>query len=284
MFSASEIREKRFDKTVGFGYRVDDVDSYLISVAEYLNTLEEQNEVLNKKLEVLADKVQEYRQDEESLRSALIGAQKLGDSIIREARAKAEAILKEAEEKASQMLNEATEKSELMIKDATEKSDCMISNAQAQIVIEQNQLSKMQKEVATFKNRLLALYKQHIELISNLPGEVEISTEIERYSNEQQSSVDMKQEQKNEAPDNAEKTDEQTENEQVAAKISEKQAFTLEIKESEIDNLNKKEYNVINISSAFESDKPEKNTRESRFGPLKFGQGFDLKRDFDKKR
>lgn len=148
MLSPKEISEKTFDKTFGFGYRMDDVDEYLKQVAASLTEQLEINADLEKKLEVLAEKLTEYREDEESLRSALLGAQKLGDSVIRESKTKAEIIMR----------------------DATIKAETMVNNAKRQIEREQESLAQIQNEVATFKNRLLDLYKQHLELISGLPG------------------------------------------------------------------------------------------------------------------
>jgi DivIVA domain-containing protein len=148
MLNPREISEKTFDKTFGFGYRMDDVDAYLKEAAASLTEQIEINADLEKKLEVLAEKLTEYREDEESLRSALLGAQKLGDSVIRESKTKAEIIMR----------------------DATIKADTMVNNAKRQIEREQEALAKIEKEVASFKNRLLDLYKQHLELISGLPG------------------------------------------------------------------------------------------------------------------
>ena len=151
MLTPKEISEKTFDKTFGFGYRMDDVDAYLDEVAKSMTELLGQNADLEKKLEVLADKLTEYREDEESLRTALLGAQKLGDSVIRESKTKAEIIMR----------------------DATIKAEAMVNNAKRQIEREQEGLTRIQKEVASFKNRLLDLYKQHLELISALPGQIE---------------------------------------------------------------------------------------------------------------
>ena len=48
-----------------------------------------------------------------------------------------------------------------------------METAQRKIEREQVALSRIQKEVADFKNRLLVLYKQHLELISSLPADEE---------------------------------------------------------------------------------------------------------------
>lgn len=151
MLTPKEIAEKTFDKTFGFGYRMDDVNAYLEQVSKSMSELLEINSDLEKKLEVLADKLQEYREDEESLRTAILGSQKLGDSVIRESKTKAEIILR----------------------DATIKAEAMTNHAKRQIEREQENLLRTQREVASFKNRLLDMYKQHLELISALPGQDE---------------------------------------------------------------------------------------------------------------
>lgn len=149
MITAREIANKRFDKASFGGYRTDDVDGFLNEVAAELEALDEQNNALNKKLEVLAEKVEEYRSEEESLRTALLGAQKLGDSIIRESKSKAEIILR----------------------DATIKADRAVSTAHDQVEREKMIYLKLQKDVSAFKSKLLAIYRQHLEIISSLPDE-----------------------------------------------------------------------------------------------------------------
>ena len=149
MITAREIANKRFEKASFGGYRSDEVDSFLNEVAAELEALEEQNNTLNKKLDVLAEKLEEYRGDEESLRSALLGAQKLGDSVIRESKNKAEIIMR----------------------DATIKADRMVSSAHDQVEREKMIYLKLQKDVSAFKSKLLAIYRQHLEIISSLPEE-----------------------------------------------------------------------------------------------------------------
>ncbi len=83
--NAKEISAKRFDKSA-FGYKADEVDSFLNEIAAEVNELTSQNTELQKKLEILATKLEEYRQDENSMKEALLGAQKLGNTIVREAK------------------------------------------------------------------------------------------------------------------------------------------------------------------------------------------------------
>ena len=57
--NAKEISAKRFDKSA-FGYKADEVDSFLNEIAAEVNELTSQNTELQKKLEILATKLEEY--------------------------------------------------------------------------------------------------------------------------------------------------------------------------------------------------------------------------------
>ncbi|MCL2579483.1 MAG: DivIVA domain-containing protein [Oscillospiraceae bacterium] len=146
MLTPGDVRNKGFEK-VRNGYRPEDVQAFLGDAASGLEYLLAENADLQKKLEILAEKVEQYREDEDSLRSALIGAQKLGDSIVRDSKRKAESIIAQA----------------------TRKSEELVADAQASINREAIALSKMQVEVAKFKSQVLTLYKKHIELIQEIP-------------------------------------------------------------------------------------------------------------------
>ena len=112
MVTSQEIMEKHFNKGKMFGYRVDEVDSFLDSVARSIQELESRNHSLEIQIQELNGKMQHYQEDEESLRSALVGAQKLGDSMVREARQKADDILQDANEQAEQILYAARRREE----------------------------------------------------------------------------------------------------------------------------------------------------------------------------
>lgn len=146
----AEIMNHKFGKGMG-GYRTEEVDQFLSEVAAEFARMEEANRELEDKLGVLAEKLEEYRGDEESLRSALIGAQKLGDQVVRESKQKAEIILR----------------------DAKIKADALLENVKKDIAREQLTLAKTQKEVVAFKTAILAQYKRHIELLNSLPVEEE---------------------------------------------------------------------------------------------------------------
>ncbi len=106
MLTAEDIANRKFEKAA-FGYKAEEVEIFLRDMALAVSKLEEDREEAEDKLEVLAEKLEEYRANEDSLRTVLLGAQKLGDSIIRDSKGKAEVILSEAEANAKQIYYES---------------------------------------------------------------------------------------------------------------------------------------------------------------------------------
>ena len=129
------------------GYKAEEVDAYIEKVLDTIRDLKEQNEVLEDKIGVLAESLQKYREDEDSLREALLGAQKMGDSIIKNANNKAEITMREASVKAAHIVEEARKKVE----------------------DEKDELIRVQTAAADFKAKLIELYREHIELVTKIP-------------------------------------------------------------------------------------------------------------------
>lgn len=196
----NDIKSKQFD-TVKRGYNPEDVDIFLREIVRFIDKLGEEKTELLKKMEILANKVEEYKKDEESIQEALLGAQKLGKSVLNRAQEKADELERESQEKADNMLSVAKEESDKLLNDAKSvaqdllvksktESTRMIAEAQQQVETiiktskyeiekEKNNLIRVQKEVSTFKTSLLDLYRSHIDLIKNLP-EIEESEEKEQ--------------------------------------------------------------------------------------------------------
>lgn len=235
MLSTSEILSKKFDKSGMFGYKAEEVDRFIKEVAKDYDKLQTENEQLERKLEVLADKINEYREEEDSLRSAILGAQKLGDSVVRESKQKAEIILT----------------------DANVRAQRIVEDAQRQIETERLTLSRMQKEVALFKNKLLTSYRKHIELISTLPGE-----EVETAAEEPETEPVI------------EPIEEPVE--EPVLEIAEPQAEE-QLEFSEI--VEEPEENAEEKTETVKEEKKEPVSRiESKFGPLKFGSEYNLRK------
>lgn len=108
MVTAQDIREKTFEKAFN-GYNMGQVDEFLDQIAADLTALAKENASLKGKMRVLVDKVEEYRQTEDSMRLALLSAQKMSAQIESEAREKADAMVAEARESADAITRHASD-------------------------------------------------------------------------------------------------------------------------------------------------------------------------------
>ena len=99
MLTPQDVRSVQFEKNLR-GYRTEDVDRFLDKIEEQLQQDDAQAEQLRKQIadltaenQRLHRELQSYEADGEMLKSALINAQRMGESVIREANQKAEEII-----------------------------------------------------------------------------------------------------------------------------------------------------------------------------------------------
>ena len=79
-----DIVSKKFEK--GFGYKAEEVDEFLKSVAVAYASAVKEKEESEAKIIKLIEKINEYRNDEDAIRDALLVAQKQGNKIIADAK------------------------------------------------------------------------------------------------------------------------------------------------------------------------------------------------------
>lgn len=108
MVTVQDIQEKTFERA-GKGYNMGQVDEFLDELAADFSALNKENAALKGKLKVLVQKVEEYRETEDSMRLALLSAQKMSAQIEAEAREKADAIVSEAQDHANSITRAATD-------------------------------------------------------------------------------------------------------------------------------------------------------------------------------
>lgn len=171
MLTLNDIINVSFRKSNFSGYKPEDVDAFLDLVKESYEQLikknmeqkeaiirlQRENDEMVKKIEVLAQSVESYREEEDGIKNALLSAQKLGDASIREARHKAEIILK----------------------DASLQAEGLISAAKGEVEQYAKELEDMKRAVSEFRASLLNLYRKHLTLIDALPGQNEEETKAE---------------------------------------------------------------------------------------------------------
>ncbi len=140
MISANDLRAVQF-RHVDKGYNIDEVNAVLDKAAETIDAQANENKELYHKLEVLAARVEEYRSEEDSIKTALITAQKMADKITREAqeesdgllaksRADAETTVADAKSQAEGLITEARNYATELLKTKTAEADGIVSDAQ----------------------------------------------------------------------------------------------------------------------------------------------------------
>ncbi|MBR5320623.1 MAG: DivIVA domain-containing protein [Clostridia bacterium] len=191
MLTPDKIKEKSFQTTGRGSYRAEDVDNFLSEVTASYEQMFKENGDLIKKITLLAKKIEEYRADEESLKMALLNAQKLADKIVAEAKETAEkenaeinaetARLHEIAEKAvadatenakaeaEKIVADAKAEAENILNDANAQAKDILGNINRKVTHESLVYEMLQKEASEFKGKLINMYKDHINLINQLP-------------------------------------------------------------------------------------------------------------------
>ena len=156
MFTPQEIQEKTFVKAVFGGYDMQTVDEFLEPLTEDYITLYKENAVLKSKMKVLVEKLEEYRAQEQSMRKAILSAQRTADAMVAE-----------AERKCAQLMNEAQTT-------ATAKAvDTGAITAQADEVVRQ-ETERMNNAKRTAQNFISVLEQDirgHLDLLEKLKQE-----------------------------------------------------------------------------------------------------------------
>lgn len=146
MISPKEISEKKFEKAAR-GYRIEEVDTFLREVAFSVAKIIKSYDESESKIEKLVEKVNEYREDEDAIKVAILGAQKQGKQVLLDAELEAERTINEAKEKAEHILeNTKNEYNDQLLK-----------------------LENLKKEVTAFKAQLTQLYNRQLHLIMEIP-------------------------------------------------------------------------------------------------------------------
>lgn len=168
MLTIDEIKNISFRKANrGGGYHPDDVDSFIDDVVATFEQMKREKSDLIRKMDILANRIEKYRADEEIVRNALISSQRISDETIKEANEKAEGIIKDAEARA-----------QLMVMDANKA-----------VLAKQDEMLKLQKDAADMREAVLEMYKKHIEVISELPAQQDYEALKEKFDGENNQSL-----------------------------------------------------------------------------------------------
>ena len=96
MITPQQIEQISFGRATFGGYDMQSVDEILGPLTEDYVTLYKENALLKSKMRVLVSKLEEYRNNEDSMKDAIVNAQKTCDMMVKEAEAKCTQMLTDA--------------------------------------------------------------------------------------------------------------------------------------------------------------------------------------------
>lgn len=160
MLSTEQILNAKFTPVSKGTYSAEEVDAFIKTVAaSYENSLNNNQELL-KKISILADKIESYRNDEEAIKSALLDAHKMAESVNKSAKEKAENIVSESENRSKIILDGANRQSAQMIDDAKEKAKEIVNNARTAVA------SLTERAQVETDNAIAAAKKKAAEIVA----------------------------------------------------------------------------------------------------------------------
>lgn len=191
MLTPAKIKNHHFEAAGRNAYKADSVDRFIEEIVESYERMFRENGDMYKKISLLAEKLEEYKKDEDNIRNALLTAQRMSEQIQREARERAEQILAEVAAKeqaenarieaqtnelmtkaayqARALVEEAQKQAEQIVYDATHESKEAAITARDCMIKEEAALEMMKVEVTKFKKQIIDAYNAQFALIEQLP-------------------------------------------------------------------------------------------------------------------
>lgn len=145
MLAPHELKNKSFSKSLK-GYNPAEVDEYIeFLIGKYTEAYRENNE-LERKLHVVVTNLDEIKDEEESIRSTLISAQKMADKIVADAK----------------------ERADIITGAIKERCDAVIAEFKEQLGAEKQEMWELRTRIVEFKKELFDMYRGHIESIKSV--------------------------------------------------------------------------------------------------------------------
>lgn len=145
MLPPNELKKKNFTRVMR-GYSSAEVDEYINFLMEQYTDLYRENNDLECKLRNTAAKLDALKKDEESIRSALVNAQRASSTIIAEANERSEAVM--------QMTKKTCKR--------------ILSDFRTSVAKEREELVRLRNAAEAFKAQLFDAYNTHIDLIEKI--------------------------------------------------------------------------------------------------------------------
>lgn len=170
MMTPQEVANCTFAKSMMGGYNMASVDDFLDKLTEDYSALYKENAALKAKLKVLVDKMAEYREMEDAMRSTLLTAQKMATSMVAEAEQKRTALITSASSAAKARQTELEREiayQERRLEEVRRGVDQKLEQERKRLAAGQQALRGFIQDVRTVCNDQLAM----LELLPELPVE-----------------------------------------------------------------------------------------------------------------
>jgi len=145
MLPPYELRNKDFSKVMR-GYNPVEVDEHFDFIIEKYTELYRENDELERKLKAAYARLDEIKNEEESIRSAMVNAQRASSKIMTEANSRADII----------------------INTARKSCDRILSDFKKKIQEERAILLALNKAIYEFKEKLFKVYNSHISFVEEI--------------------------------------------------------------------------------------------------------------------
>ena len=170
MMTPQEVANCTFAKSMMGGYNMASVDDFLDKLTEDYSALYKENSALKAKLKVTVDKMAEYRESEDAIRSTLLAAQKMSTAMIGDAEKKRDELIEEGTRTARERLAELQEQ----IAGEERRLEAARAQVDQQLEVERKRLEAGQNVLRQFIRDVQAVCQEELaqlELLPELPVE-----------------------------------------------------------------------------------------------------------------
>ncbi|TAE45106.1 MAG: DivIVA domain-containing protein [Cytophagia bacterium] len=169
-FTPSEIKQKNFSvKSFGKGYDREQVNQFLMEIADEWEKLLDEIKEQRIKLELMDKELQKQKEVESSLYRTLKTAEDTSANIIEQARKQADLKIQEAQSKADYILNEARLQGKHIVQKAQQRSLSTLE----EMLTEMKARERVYKDLESYKDNFLLELKNFMQ---------ESVTKLDRFS------------------------------------------------------------------------------------------------------
>ncbi len=275
MLTVDQIKNISFKKASIGGYRCEEVDAFIDEVTETVEDLKKKNAEILQRSELLVAKVEELRSNQDSVSAVLVKSQKEADKTVKDAK----------------------KQSAQMIKDAKAEADRIIADANNRIIREKDMIVQITEEAAEIRQKLIEEFERQIESVKILP-EKEEAEKLQKDLDEKYPTESYEKSSKNSKSGETEIIDEVEDGfDTIEAAVEDATAATEDsanaeaaaVSEDELENELVFDEEEDEDEEAADEEKDSKESKdgkikidkskfENRFGKLKFGEDYDVKK------